>query len=94
MVGQHDDAGCAGDEIHRTSHSLDHFSWNGPVGQITVLGNLQRTQNRNLNMPAADHAKGGGGVKNTGAGKQCDRLLARVDEVSILFPIKRERTHA
>ena len=31
------------DEIHGSSHSLDHFAWNHPVGQIPFLIDFHRS---------------------------------------------------
>ena len=93
MVHQNDDARDAGDEVHRASHSLHHLAGNGPVGEITILRNLKGTQNRQINMAAADHREALGRVDEGRAGKGGNGLFAGVDEVRIDFRFQRERAH-
>src|SRR5207253_3218245 len=56
----HDDAHFlhAGDEVHGSAHAFHHLAGDHPVGEVTVLGDLHRTEQSKVYMPATDHRKG------------------------------------
>src|ERR1019366_9477667 len=47
----------AGDEIHGATHALHHLAGDHPVGEVAVLGHLHGAEQRNVDMPAADHGE-------------------------------------
>src|SRR6516162_3342280 len=94
MFHQNDDAPDADDEIHGPAHTLHHPTRDHPVCEITVLGHLHRSEDRNVNMPSADHPEGLRAVEIARRWQLGDRLFAGINEVRILFALERERTHA
>ena len=57
VVHQHDDALDAGDEVHRAAHALDQLAGDHPVGEVAVLGDLHRAEDREVDVAAADHGE-------------------------------------
>ena len=53
MLHQNNHAFNACDQIHRTAHAFDHFARNHPVGDVAILRNLHRAQNRQIANDAA-----------------------------------------
>ena len=94
MVLQHDQATGAGGQIHRAAHPGDEAAGDGPVGQVAVAGDLQPSKNRQVDVPAADHAERQRRVEHAGAGERGDRLLAGVDEASVDLVLVRVGAHA
>jgi hypothetical protein len=45
------------------SHALDHFSRDGPVREIAGGRDLHGAEDRDVDVAAADHAEGRGGVE-------------------------------
>src|SRR5216683_3865198 len=82
------------DQVHGAAHAFQHFSGNGPVGEIALFVDLQRAENGEVDVAAANHAKGIGGGKITGAGKLGDGFLARIDEIGVNFRFERIRANA
>jgi hypothetical protein len=64
------------------------------LGEVAVAGDLHGTEDGDLDVAAADHAEGGGGVEDAAAGQHGDGLLAGVDEVGVLLALVGERAHA
>jgi hypothetical protein len=91
VLHDHDDALGAVDEVHRPAHPLDHLAGDHPVGEIAVLGDLHAAEDREIDVPAADHRERLGAVEERGAGHGGDRLLAGVDQVRILLARPRDR---
>src|SRR6266852_375107 len=89
-----EDALRAGDQVHGAAHAFQHFAGNGPVGEIALFIDLQRAEYGEVDVAAANHAKGIGGGKITGARKLGDGFLARVDEIRIDFGFERIRANA
>ena len=91
MLHQHDHALDTGHQIHRAAHALDHLARNHPVGQVTAGGDLHGTQNRQVDLAAANHGKRLVRAKNRRTRQGGHGLLARVDQVGInlLFGGKR-----
>ncbi len=80
-----------GNQVHRAAHTLDHLSGDHPIGQVPAQGNLHRAQNRQIDMPAADHRKRVRARKEACARKRRHRLLPRVDQIRIDLILRRER---
>ena len=80
-----DDAAGASDEVHRAAHALHHLAGDHPVGEVALLGDLQRAEHGHVDVTAADEREAGGAVEVAGAGDLGDRLLAGVDQVGVLF---------
>src|SRR5437870_3813012 len=51
------DAFHAGDKIHRAAGSLDHFSRNHPVRDVTAVGHFERAENCKIDVTSANLAK-------------------------------------
>src|SRR5260370_30526206 len=68
----------AGDEVHGAAHAFEHFSGDGPVGEIAFFVDLQRAENGEVDVAAANHAEGIGGRRITGAGQLGARFLSPV----------------
>jgi hypothetical protein len=65
-----------------------------PVRQIAVGGNLERAEDRHVDVSAPDHRKRPRGIDDRGAGAKRDRPASRVDEVRIGAVARCERTYA
>src|SRR5260370_451772 len=89
-----EDALGAGDQVHGAAHAFKHFSGNGPVGEIALFVDLQCAKDGEVDVAAANHAKGIGGGKITGAGKLGDGFLPCLDEIGIDFGFQRIRANA
>ena len=72
-------------QIHRATDPHGSTAGDRPVGQITGLRYLHRPQNRDIHMPTPNHREGRSGVKGRTPGHNRDRLLARVDNLGVLF---------
>src|SRR3546814_2033469 len=83
MIHEHDDAPDACDEIHRAAHALHHLSRDHPVGDVAIFRDLHRTEDRKIDVPAADHAETVGRGYIARAGELGDRLLAGIDDVGV-----------
>src|SRR5690606_25189255 len=93
----HEDAhlACAGGEIHRAPHARRPLRILGrPVGEVAALGNLERAEEREVEMAAADHGEAVAVGEEAAARKQRDRLLRCVDEVAVLLALRRRRPDA
>ena len=47
----------AGHQVHSTAHAFDHFSWNFPVGNISLLGDFHGSQHCDIDPSRPYHAK-------------------------------------
>src|SRR5690606_23795389 len=94
VLHQHHDALDAGDQIHRAAHTLDHLARDHPVGQITRLRHLHRTQNRQVDMSATDHGEGVCVVEEAAAGQAGNSLLPCVYQIRIDLVFLREGANA
>src|SRR3546814_13556461 len=83
MIHEHDDAPDACDEIHRAAHALHHLSRDHPVGDVAIFRDLHRTEDRKIDVPAADHAETVGRGYIARDGELGDRLLAGIDDVAV-----------
>ena len=83
----------AGDQIHRPAHAFDHFTRHHPIGEITGFRDFHRPQDRQIDVPAADHRETIGRAEITGFGQFGDGLLARIDQVGIDFMGQWKRPH-
>src|SRR5260370_24576463 len=91
MLHDHYDAPGPGNQIHCSAHAFDHLSRNHPVGDITLLTDLHRPQNRQIDVAAPNHREAFRAVKDRGSGQSRDRLFTLVDEISILFRLVGKR---
>jgi hypothetical protein len=64
------------------------------LARSPFLGHLHGAQDRQVDMPAADHRERIGAGEIAGRRQLRDGLLAGVDEVGILLALERERAHA
>src|SRR5262249_6031496 len=76
------------------AHAFDHFARNHPVSEIAVLGDLHCAEDREIDVPAADHGEAVGGREITAGRDLRYRLLAGIDEVRILLAFVRERAES
>ena len=67
---------------------------NHPVGQVAAFRDLHRAQNRQVDVPAANHGKRVGAGKDRRAGNEGHGLLARIDQVGVDLRCARKRPHA
>ena len=88
------DALGAGDEVHGAAHALKHFAGDGPIGESSLFVDLQRAEDGEVDVAAANHGERIGGRKISGAGKFGDGFFAGVDEVGIDFGFERIRADA
>src|SRR3546814_6970114 len=65
------------------SSDLDELSGNRPIREIAVPVDLHCAQNRQIDMPAADHRETIGGAEKAGRRKSSNRLLSGVDQIRI-----------
>ena len=79
----------SGNEVHGAAHALEHFAGNGPVGESAFFVHLQRAENGEVHVAAANHGERISGRKIRGAGKFGDGFFARIDEVGINFRLQR-----
>src|SRR5690606_4367583 len=68
-------------QIHGAAHALDHLARNHPVGQITLLGDLHRPEDGQINMATTNHGKAFRVVEKTATRQRSDRLLASVNQI-------------
>jgi len=78
-----DDPLGARHKVHGAAHAFHHLAGNHPVGQIALLVHLQRAQDGQVDMAAADHGKRVGAVEIRAAGRLCHGLLAGIDQVRV-----------
>jgi len=79
----------AGDKVHGAAHALEHFPRNGPVGEGSLFIDLQRAEDGEVDVAAANHGERIGGGKIGSAGKFANCLFSGVDEVGIDLGIER-----
>src|SRR5262245_27173928 len=94
MLHHHHDPLDPGDEVHGAAHALHHLARNHPIGEVAVLGYLHGAEDREVDVPAADHGEAVGGGKIARGRDFSDRLLAGIDEIGVLFALVAERTEA
>jgi len=94
VIHNNDDLFYAGDQIHRTTHPLDHLARDHPVRDVAILSDFHRAQNSQIDMTSADHGKTGRTVEIGRMRQLADGLLARINQVSIDFILIRERSNA
>jgi hypothetical protein len=70
-------------QVHRAAHALDHLARDRPVGDVADDRDLHGTQDRGVDLAAADHPEARRGVEEGSALAQGDRLLAGVDQVGV-----------
>ena len=58
MLHDRDDPLNSGDKIHGPARSLDHLAGDHPVGDVAVGGDFKGPEDREVDMPAADHGEG------------------------------------
>src|SRR5271167_2882520 len=83
-----------GDQIHPSTHTFQHFAWNGPVGESSPLVYLKRAKNGEIHVAAANHGERISRRKINAAGDFGDCLFAGVNEVGIDLGLERIRTDA
>src|SRR5262249_30419771 len=82
-------------EVHRAADGRNRVGAAGvPVRQIAAGGDLERAEDGEIEVAAADHAEGIGVVEIRAAREQRDRLLPRVDEVLVDLALGRLRPDA
>src|ERR1700732_3646215 len=64
-----EDALGAGDEVHRAAHAFQHFSGDGPISERALFIHLQRAENGEVYVAAANHGERIGGGEIATAGK-------------------------
>src|SRR5256885_428759 len=86
MLHHHQNLLRAHREIHRAAHGRDRVCAAGvPVGEVAGHRYLERPQNAEIEVSAADHAEGVGMVKISPARQKRYRLLSGVDEIFVFF---------
>lgn len=87
MIGENHNLGLigVGDQIHSTAHSLEHFSRNHVVCQVTVSADLQSSQHGDIDVTTSDHSERLGRIKGGATGEDGDGFLASVDDVHVDF---------
>src|SRR5690606_16902196 len=65
-----------------------------PVGQVALVGDLHRAQDRQVDVAAADHGEGVVAAEIAGPCTRGDGLLAGVDQVGVDLVLGRERADA
>src|SRR3546814_114447 len=83
-----------GDQVHRTAHALDHLAGHHPVGQVALVGDLHRAEDRQVDVAAPDHGKRVVATAIAGPGARGDGLLAGVDPFRVDLVLGRERADA
>src|SRR5690554_554011 len=94
MEHGHNDIFCRRDQVHSATHSLDHFPWNLPVGDISILRYLHSPENCQVHMLSANHSKTHSRIKEGSPGKCSNGLFSRIYQIRIFFPFKWEGTHS
>ncbi len=89
-----DDALGAVDQVHRAAHPLDHRAGHHPVRDVTLRRDLHGSENRDVDLAAANHSEGGRGVEVRRTGNSRDGFLAGVDEFRVEFFLGRVRADA
>ena len=82
------------DQVHGSSHPLYHLPGDLPIGNVSVLSHFHGPKYGKVHMLPADHGKTGGGIEKRGSGKGSDSLLARIDDIGVLFPFIRKGAHS
>src|SRR5947207_1921581 len=86
MLHHHQNLLRAHREVHRAAHGRDRVCAAGvPVGEVASHRHLERPQNAEIEVSAADHAEGVGMVKISPARQKRYRLLPGVDEIFVFF---------
>src|SRR6202040_1123600 len=65
-----------------------------PIREITAFSDFHRAEDREIDMPAADHAETIGGREIACRLEFGDRLLAGIDKVGVFLPLEGKRSHA
>src|SRR3546814_15450083 len=65
-----------------SSDLLDHLAGHHPVGQVALVGDLHRAEDRQIDVAAADHSEGVVAAEIAGPLARSDGLLAGVDQRS------------
>ena len=81
-------------QVHGAAHAFDHLAGDHPIGEVTLLADLHRAQDRQIDLATADHGKAFVAAKNAGARDSGDGLLARVDDVGVDFILGGKRAYA
>src|SRR5208337_2920971 len=68
MLHGDEDALGAGNEVHGAAHAFEHFAGDSPVGEGSLFVDLQRAEDGEVDMSAANHGEGIGGREIDGAG--------------------------
>jgi hypothetical protein len=89
VLHEHDDPLRTVDQVHGAAHPLDHLAGDHPVGDVAVPRDLHGTEDRGVDLAAADHAERRSRVKERRPGPDCHRLLARVDQVRVFVAVVR-----
>mmetsp|Transcript_48259 Transcript_48259/g.71944 ORF Transcript_48259/g.71944 Transcript_48259/m.71944 type:complete len:404 (+) Transcript_48259:227-1438(+) len=71
------------DEVHCTAHTLDEFSWNDPIGQVTFGTALETAQDGQIDVTSANHVEGVARREGGCAWHGCDSFLSGVDVVGV-----------
>ena len=58
VLHRHDHPPHPRDQVHRAAHPLHHLPGHHPVRQVTLLRDLHRSQNAQVDVPATDHREG------------------------------------
>src|SRR5262249_60740112 len=83
-----------GDEVPGSTHAFDHLARTHPVAEVPVPGDLHGAQDREIDVPAADHGEAVGRREIACGRNLGDRLLAGVDEVRVFLAFVREWTES
>ena len=94
MIHHDDHAPNAGDEIHCAAHTFDQLARDHPVGEVTVLGDFHRAQDRHIDLAAADHRERLVATEIGCPVHRGDGLLARVDQIRVDLVFGREGADA
>jgi hypothetical protein len=84
----------AGHEVHGAAHALHHLAGDHPVGEVAILRDLHRAEDRQIDVAAADHRERVGGGEIARRRQLGDRLLAGIDEVRVLLALVGKGAHA
>src|SRR5262249_55515396 len=87
----HDHTSCAGYEIHGSSHTRHELVGNHPIGQSSLLINLQAPKHGDIKMSSSNEAKGHRTVKGTSTWQSRDGLSTRIREGRMAHTLLRNR---
>ena len=88
------DFSAAANQVHGTAHTLDHLSWNDPVGKVTFARDLEASEDADVHGSSTDHCEGL--IRAEVASSSCEShsLLSCIDQVCINLILSGEAVQA